>query len=79
MAKTIAVIGLGALGEPIAATLIKAGFETLVVPHQSRVSAERLAAQGATIVDTPKEAAAQSDFILTCVPDGPELTETALG
>jgi 3-hydroxyisobutyrate dehydrogenase-like beta-hydroxyacid dehydrogenase len=79
MAKTIAVIGLGALGEPIAATLIKAGFETLVVPHHSRVSAERLASQGGTIVDTPKEAAARADFVLTCVPDGPELTETALG
>jgi 3-hydroxyisobutyrate dehydrogenase-like beta-hydroxyacid dehydrogenase len=79
MAKTIAVIGLGALGEPIAATLIKAGFNTLVVPHQSRTSAERLASQGGTIVDTPKEAAAQADFVLTCVPDGPELTETALG
>ena len=79
MAQTIAVIGLGALGEPIAATLIKAGFKTLVVPHHSRVSAERLAAQGGTIMDTPKEAAAQADFVLTCVPDGPELTETALG
>jgi len=79
MAKTIAVIGLGALGEPIAATLIKAGFTTLVVPHVSRTSAERLKAQGGTIVDTPKEAAAQADFVLTCVPDGPELTETALG
>jgi len=78
-AKTIAVIGLGALGEPIAATLIKAGFRTLVVPHVSRVSAERLAAQGGTIVDTAHEAAAQADFVLTCVPDGPELTETALG
>jgi len=79
MAQTVAVIGLGALGEPIAATLIKAGFNTLVVPHVSRTSAERLAAQGGTIVATPKEAAAQADFILTCVPDGPELTETALG
>lgn len=79
MAGTIAVIGLGALGEPIAATLIKAGFITLVVPHVSRTSAERLAAQGAEIVDTPQEAAARADFVLTCVPDGPELTETALG
>ncbi len=79
MADTIAVIGLGALGEPIAATLIKAGFTTLVVPHHSRVSAERLAAQGGEIVDTPKAAAARAQFVLTCVPDGPELEETALG
>ena len=76
MAGTIAVIGLGAIGEPIAATLIKAGFNTLVVPHRRRESAERLASQGATIVDTPKDAAAQSDYLLTCVPEGPDL-ETA--
>ncbi len=79
MAETIAVVGLGAIGEPIAATLIKAGFDTLVVPHRSRASAERLAAQGATIVDTPKDAAARAQYVLTCVPEGPDLEEAALG
>jgi 3-hydroxyisobutyrate dehydrogenase-like beta-hydroxyacid dehydrogenase len=79
MAGTIAVVGLGAIGEPIAATLIKAGFETLVVPHRRRESAERLAAQGATIVDTPKDAAARSDYVLTCVPEGPDLETATLG
>jgi 3-hydroxyisobutyrate dehydrogenase-like beta-hydroxyacid dehydrogenase len=79
MAGTIAVVGLGAIGEPIAATLIKAGFNTLVVPHRRRESAERLASQGATIVDTPKEAAAQSQYVLTCVPEGPDLESATLG
>ena len=48
-------IGLGAMGEPIARNLIKAGH-VLKVYNRTRSRAEALAGQGTTVVDTPAAA-----------------------
>ena len=48
-------IGLGAMGEPIARNLIKAGH-VLKVYNRTRNRAEALAGQGTTVVDTPAAA-----------------------
>ena len=50
-------IGLGAMGEPIARNLIKAGY-SLQVYNRSRSRAEALAGQGATVAETPAAACA---------------------
>ncbi|MBK4738410.1 NAD(P)-dependent oxidoreductase [Noviherbaspirillum pedocola] len=51
----IGFIGLGHMGEPLAANLLKAGHR-LVIWNRSQASAQRLAAQGAQIATTPEEA-----------------------
>jgi 3-hydroxyisobutyrate dehydrogenase-like beta-hydroxyacid dehydrogenase len=51
----IGFIGLGHMGEPLAANLQKAGHR-LRIWNRSQASAQRLAAQGAQIATTPEEA-----------------------
>lgn len=57
MDKRIGFIGLGQMGKPMAANLIKSGFQVSVTSHRNRVPAEELEAQGARIVHTVKEIA----------------------
>ena len=42
----VAVLGLGLMGEPMAAHLLAAGHEVTVVAHRSRASIERLPRRG---------------------------------
>ncbi len=75
----IGFIGLGAMGAPMAARVVKAGFETYVTFHRRRGAADALAAQGAAIVSTPAEVAAAADVVITILPADAELKEVALG
>jgi 3-hydroxyisobutyrate dehydrogenase len=66
---TIAVIGLGNMGGPMATNLVKAGYKVLgydLVPVL-RASAE---AEGATIATSAQEAASHADVIVTMLPAG---------
>ena len=60
MNKRIGFIGLGQMGKPMAANLIKAGFQVSVTYHRNRAPAEELEAQGAKIVNSVKEIAENS-------------------
>jgi len=53
---TVAVIGLGRMGQPIARNLLKAGYE-VVVYNRTPEKAEALVSEGARSVSTPGEAA----------------------
>ena len=64
--KNVAVIGTGIMGAPIAAHLLDAGFD-VTVHNRTREKAEVLLARGAHWADTPAEAAAQADVVLTMV------------
>ena len=64
----IAVIGLGTMGEPMAANLIKAGFE-VVVYNRTASRADRVQRLGATRADTPATAVTDVEIILVCVSD----------
>ena len=75
----LAVVGLGAMGAPMARVLLRAGYLVTVVPHRSRTAAEELAAEGAEIAGTVADAAAGSEVIIALVPDLPELIEVAEG
>jgi 3-hydroxyisobutyrate dehydrogenase len=68
----IAVIGLGTMGEPMAANLVKAGFEVVVYNRTAR-KAEGLQKLGATRADTPAAAVADVEIILVCVSDTPDV------
>ena len=58
----IGFIGAGNIGAPMAASILKAGFE-LVVHDIHRDKTGPLVAQGAVWADSPAEVAAQCDII----------------
>jgi 2-hydroxy-3-oxopropionate reductase len=74
----VGVIGLGLLGKPMAANLLKAGFPVTVF-NRSRPAMEELAAQGATLAASPAEVGRASDVVITMVPDAPDVEAVLLG
>lgn len=79
MAKqSIAVLGTGIMGAPMARNLARAGFAVRVW-NRTREKAERLAADGATVGDTPAAAATDADFVLTMLTNGAAVEETMIG
>ena len=68
MAQRVAILGLGTMGIGMAKNLLKAGFP-LTVYNRTRSKAEPLADLGATIADTPKDAARDADVILSMLAD----------
>jgi 3-hydroxyisobutyrate dehydrogenase len=72
-AEPTAFLGLGIMGWPQAANLRAAGHE-LAVWSRDTAKARRFAEEhGATAAETPAEAAAQADVIITMLPDAPEV------
>ena len=66
---TVAFIGLGNMGGPMAANLVKAGVRVYgfdVVP----AAMETASTNGITVVDDPLEAVAQAEVVLTMLPSG---------
>ena len=76
MDDTVGFIGLGIMGKPMAENLIEAGYE-LVAYNRTREKAEEL--DGATVAETPREVAQQSDVIITMLPDSPQVEEVLSG
>ncbi len=75
----IGLIGLGAMGAPMAANLLQAGYQLTVGVYQRREAAEQLAQQGATIADNYQTLGANSDIVITMVPDAPQVEAALLG
>ena len=78
MAERVGFIGLGIMGMGMARNLRKAGFE-LQVWNRTASKAESLVADGATVGATPAAVAANSDIIITCVSDTPDVEKVILG
>jgi 3-hydroxyisobutyrate dehydrogenase-like beta-hydroxyacid dehydrogenase len=79
MATQVGLIGTGAMGEPMAAALLRAGFAVTVCAHRNREPVERLVAQGARDGGDPAGVARASAFVVTCVPDAPQIEESLFG
>lgn len=75
----IAVIGVGAMGEPMAANLLKKGFAVTVMKSRRNEVTERLKALGAGIAATPAEAAAGCDVVVLSLPTSREVESALLG
>lgn len=75
----IGLIGLGAMGAPMAANLLQAGYQLTVGVHQRREAAEQLALQGAIIAENYQALGANSDIVITMVPDAPQVEAALLG
>lgn len=64
----VAVIGLGGMGTPMAANVLRAGLPT-VVWNRHPEPARRLGDQGAEVADSPAAAARAADVVVTMVTD----------
>lgn len=71
-------IGLGNLGQHLAASLLEAGF-ALTVTDLRREAAEALLAKGATWADSPRAVAEASDAVITCLPSPAAATAVLTG
>ncbi|HEY1779073.1 MAG TPA: NAD(P)-dependent oxidoreductase [Roseiarcus sp.] len=66
--QRVAILGLGVMGGGMAANWLAKGFEVSVW-NRTPAKAEPLAAKGASVAATPREAAAGADFIFAMVAD----------
>jgi 3-hydroxyisobutyrate dehydrogenase len=72
---TVAVLGTGTMGEPIARNLLRAGFGVRAW-NRTREKAEPLAEDGATVCDSAAEAARGAEIVLTMLTDADATAET---
>ncbi|WP_028777038.1 NAD(P)-binding domain-containing protein [Shimazuella kribbensis] len=73
--KTIAVLGTGIIGSPVARNLQNNLFHVRVW-NRTRSKAEPLASHGIDVADSPQEAVKGADVIITLLKDGPNVLET---
>ena len=78
MKPTVGFIGLGLMGKPMARNVLRAGFP-LVVWNRTSAKADDLVRDGAKFAANPRDAAAQSDVLITIVSDPPALEEVLWG
>lgn len=78
MAQVIGFIGLGIMGRPMAKNLVKAGH-SLLVHDIVRDPVDDLVKAGAKAGASPRDVTAQSDILITMLPNSPEVELVALG
>jgi 3-hydroxyisobutyrate dehydrogenase len=66
--RRIAFIGLGGMGGGMASKLAESGYDVAVY-NRTREKSEEVAALGATIADSPREAAADADIVMLSLAD----------
>ena len=71
---TITFLGTGLMGEPMCHNLLKAGL-ALTVWNRSPEKTKRLATRGATVADSPHDAVAGANVVITMLSDGPAVTD----
>ena len=79
MIKNVGLVGVGAMGEPMGESLLRAGFAVRICAHRNREAVVRLVAQGALENANPADVAAGSDLVITVVPDAPQVEESLFG
>jgi 3-hydroxyisobutyrate dehydrogenase-like beta-hydroxyacid dehydrogenase len=75
---TIGFVGIGAMGEPMVANLLKKGFSVTALKHRRDEPAQRLQEQGARIVAS-LDSFADSDVVVLCLPSSSEVEATLIG
>ena len=78
MVETVAFVGLGTMGRPMALNVVKGGFALRafdIVPS----AVEALAAAGATAAASPADAASGADIVITMLPNGSHVEEAVFG
>lgn len=78
MNKNIGFMGIGVMGMPMAKNILRANSQ-LTVFDISKDRLNEIGAMGADIASSPKEVTGVSDFIITMLPDSPQVEEVLLG
>lgn len=78
MSTRIAFIGLGIMGAPMAANLVKAGFDVTGY-NRSPARVDRLVASGGKAAASIAEAVRDADVVATMLPDSPDVREVLAG
>lgn len=78
MSEKVGFIGLGIMGRGMSANLLKAGF-AVTVWNRTSSRCDALVEQGASAGSSPADVAAQSDIIVVCVSDTPDVEAVILG
>ncbi|MFZ4101218.1 MAG: NAD(P)-dependent oxidoreductase [Sphingobacterium thalpophilum] len=71
--EKVGFIGLGIMGKPMVLNLLKAGFEVNVLSKSS--SSATVQSAGAKVFDNIADLSANSDIIITMLPDSPEVKQ----
>ena len=74
----IGFVGLGVMGAPMAANLLKAGFRVFVY-NRTRSKCSALAERGATQSQSLRELSASSNVVITMLPDTPDVETVLFG
>lgn len=78
MGERIGFVGLGAMGGPMAANLVRKGHDVTVFDTDPARTVP-LAELGAAVVETLAELAAAADVVITMLPDSPDVEAVVLG
>ena len=78
MGQTVGFIGLGIMGSRMVKNVLKAGY-AVRAQNRTAAKAEALKPLGATVVATPREAAAGAEVVVTMVADPPALAAVLEG
>ncbi len=78
MAERIGFIGIGAMGQPMAANLLRKGFAVTTIVHRRPEPARRLEAQGARIAPSVADLLAECPTVIACLPTSAEVEEIVL-
>lgn len=76
--ETVAFIGLGIMGAPMAANLVEAGCD-VVGYNRTRAKADRLAERGGRAAESIADAVRGADVVITMLPDSPDVEQVVLG
>jgi 3-hydroxyisobutyrate dehydrogenase len=76
--RSLAFLGTGIMGAPMARNLLQAGFEVRAW-NRTREKAEPLADDGATVAASPAEAARGAELVVTMLSDGTAVEKTMFG
>ncbi len=74
MAQSIAFLGLGSMGTPMARNLLRAGY-SLFVYNRTQSKADELVAEGAKLIHKPAEAFQKADIVMTMLSNDKALEE----
>jgi len=75
----VGFIGLGLMGQGMAANILKKEWPLSVMAHRNRAPVEALVAEGAEEAKTPREMAERCEIIVLCVTGSPEVLAVVEG
>ena len=77
--ERVAFLGLGIMGRPMARNLKAGGFGVTVWNRTHERAAELASECGVAVADSPREAAAEADVVITMVVDAPDVEQVLFG